>query len=252
MRNRREECDRRQDRVELQMRYIVHRMNWELAAFENMDQRVAHTSVGKLIPVERANDAAIGQERDFHELLKTARHSFAARAIRQAAEKRAGAAAGMRTIRPTQVIAVWVAGREIQPFVRTEGEAMETSVVAVAETGENDGAFVRAAIAIGVFKRHEVRRVGRVGLSSPPGESHRRREIFRKDVRDFETTIAVAILEKADPAGANLFLQLRIEITSRRFRDIETPLIVQCGEHREVDLRRTGDSFDVKPGRNSK
>src|SRR5437773_2555574 len=65
-----------------------------------------------------------------------------------------------RAFRAAQVVPVRITGREVKPAVRAKREPVETSIVAVAEAGQDDGAFVRAAITVGVFERHQIRRIG--------------------------------------------------------------------------------------------
>src|SRR5262245_34956344 len=116
------------------MRHIVERMNRKLGRLEDVHQRVANSVIGKLIPVQRPDNAAIREENDFNQIFKAARDGLDTRAIRQAANQRACAPARPRSIRTPEIITIRIACRKIKPAVRTEGQAMEAAIVAVPET----------------------------------------------------------------------------------------------------------------------
>src|SRR5262249_54889215 len=121
---------------------------------------------------ERADDAAVGDKDDLNQILEAARDSFNARTIRLATEQRTCAAVRSRSVRPAKIVTIGIADGEIEPAIRAEGEAVETAVVAVTEAGEDDGPFVREAIALSVFQCDQVRWVGGVKLSATPGQTH--------------------------------------------------------------------------------
>ena len=89
-------------------RALVRRVRIK-AAFEQMNQRVAHAAVRQLKPVVGADDFARVQEGDFHKVFETAAENLGVSAIRAAAQERAAPALEQRAVPPPQAISVRLA-----------------------------------------------------------------------------------------------------------------------------------------------
>ena len=118
----------------------------------------------------------------------------------------------------------------------------------MAEAGEDDGAAVGAAVAVGVLQGDEVGRVGDVEPAVAPGQAHREDQPVGEDAGRLEMAVAVAVLQHADAALARPGGDLGVEVQARRLGHEEPAAVVERREHREPHRPVRRGLLDDEPG----
>src|SRR5437879_1913845 len=124
-----------------------------------MDQGIPHAAAGQLKPVICPNDLATRREHDFDEILKSATEHFDVRSIPSTTDQGPALPGQGCAVTAHQAVAVGFTHRHIKQAIWTEAQAMQTAVVCMAEVSENGSTIVRPSVAIGIFERHQLRRI---------------------------------------------------------------------------------------------
>jgi hypothetical protein len=113
---------------------------------------------------------------------------------------------------------------------------VQAAVVLVAEALDEDGPAVGDAVVVGVLEGDQVGGIRGVELAVAPGQAHRGDEALGEDG-------GRRAVDPPDPALADLFLELEVEVAAGAFGDVEAAAVVDAAEHGEGDVRR-GDLLD--------
>jgi hypothetical protein len=117
-----------------------------------MHQGVADAPNGLLEPVVGPDRLAPGQERCLDQVDEAAADHFRVRAVGPATDQRTAFALQKPTAVSHEPVAVRHPHGHVEPAVGAERQAVQAAVVGVPEAGEDHGAAVGAAVAIGVLQ----------------------------------------------------------------------------------------------------
>src|ERR1051325_4017908 len=230
--------------IRLRARLRVQRIN---AAGHEMHEGVANAVLRKMKPIHRADDFAAGHEGDFDKIFETAAQDFDIRAVRLATQKRAILSFENRTRRAIETVSVALpAERHVEQPIRPKNQTVQAAIVVIAEAMEDHGAFVGAAIAVGVFERDQVRWIGDVKFSVAPRDAHRWNKILEINILALVFAVVIGIAQNADTAAARLLLQFGIQVAARRFGDKKAAIFSERAEHGEMNGAGHGDAFDFE------
>src|SRR4030095_448174 len=119
-----------------------------------------------------ANDFARSCKRDLDEVHKTTTQHFDVASIRPAAKQRTVVSLQHGSVRARYLIAVRFATSHVKPPIRPNSESMKPAVVLVTDPCDKHLSRIGAPIAVCIFERHQIRRVGQVKLAIAPGQPH--------------------------------------------------------------------------------
>src|SRR5689334_14339983 len=111
-----------------------------------------------------------------------------------------------------QIVPVGISGCEVKPAIRPKSQAVEAAIIRMTKSGQNNSALVCASIAISIFERYKVGRIGQVQLALLPYKAHGWGELISKYSRRFIPTITIPVFQQADATLSNLLLKLLVEI----------------------------------------